>query len=412
MGGTFVLRIEDTDEQRSSQELVDNILRSLEWLGIDWDEGPLRQSERRERHAEAIETLMASGQAYEDDGAIRFRTPADGVTVCEDVVRGRVEWENADLADPVIRRSDGTPMFVLANAVDDIDMGITHAIRGEDLLNTVPIVLLLMRALRSVDANKSGMSLSHAQDLVYAHLPLLVNEQRKKLSKRRDDVAMEDYRDRGYLPAAFANYLATLGWGTSDEVEIRPMTEIIELFRLEDVNKSAAFFDVKKLTAFNAEYIRALSPADFVATAQPWLEADPPWPADRFSPAAFEAIVPAIQERVKTMDEVPGLVDWLFLEDPVVDDAAWQKIMVDGPNSAAILDDAMAAYAEVDWLADQLHSTLLAVGEKHEMKLGKTQAPVRMAVTGRSVGPPLFESVEILGREETLRRLKSARSKI
>jgi len=395
-----VLRIEDTDEQRSSQDLIDSILRSLEWLGIDWDEGPYRQSERRDRHRSAIESLLESGQAYEEEGAVRFRTPSDGVTVIDDVVRGRVEWANAELGDPVIRRSDGSPMFVLANAVDDVDMGITHAIRGEDLLNTVPIVVLLMRALNA------------ETEVTYAHLPLLVNEQRKKLSKRRDDVALEDYRDRGFLPEAFANYLATLGWGTADETEIRPMSEIIERFRLGDVNKSAAFFDVKKLTAFNAEYVRALGVTEFVAAAQPWLTADPPWSPEHYSPDAFEAMVPAIQERVRTMDEVPALVDWLFTEDPVIDESSWEKAMIKGPDAAAILDDTLDAYRDLEWSRDELHATLLAVGEKRGLKLGKTQAPVRVAVTGRSVGPPLFESLVVLGRDETLRRMRSARSKL
>ncbi|MFN0092467.1 MAG: glutamate--tRNA ligase, partial [Acidimicrobiales bacterium] len=230
VGGAFVLRIEDTDADRSRPELIDQILRTLEWLGLDWDEGPIRQSGRVERYDHAVDTLLRAGWAFHDEGAVRFRTPDEGVTGWDDVIRGRVEFDNVNLEDFVIRRSNGAATFLLANAVDDLDMGITHAIRGEDLVNTTPKVLLLMHALEA------------AAPPVYAHLPLLVNERRQKLSKRRDDVAVEDYRDRGYLPEAMANYLATLGWGAPDGVEVRPMAEIVSLFRLEDMNKASAFF--------------------------------------------------------------------------------------------------------------------------------------------------------------------------
>ncbi|NIR38183.1 MAG: glutamate--tRNA ligase, partial [Actinobacteria bacterium] len=291
-GGTFVLRIEDTDEAKKTEAFVDAILDPLRWLGIDWDEGPLFQSERRHLHVAAIDQLVVDGRAYfcdltrEDsdrlaeeaglpagyhgwsrdrdvaDGpgvVVRFRTPDDGSTVVDDVIRGRVEVAHDSVEDFVIRRGDGSPVFLLANAVDDHDMGITHVIRGEDLLNTAPKVKLLWEAL------------GYGDSPVYAHLPLLVNEKRKKLSKRRDDVALGDFRERGYLPEAMVNALALLGWGPPDGVEIRPVAEIVELFSLDDVGKGAAFFDVQKLDHINGEYIRALSPAEFTATADPWL---------------------------------------------------------------------------------------------------------------------------------------------
>jgi glutamyl-tRNA synthetase len=283
-GGTFVLRIEDTDHERSRPELIEAILGPLRWLGLDWDEGPYYQSQRGELYDNAIASLLASGSAYfcdctreaidarnADAGrsgydgfcrdrsvadgpgvVVRFLVP-DGTTVVDDIVRGRVEFANADLEDFVVRRSDGSPVFLVANAVDDAEMAITHAVRGEDLLNTTPKIILLWQALGY-----------EAAPPVYAHLPLLVNEARKKLSKRRDDVALGDYIERGYLSEAMRNYLATLGWGPKDGVEIRPIGEIIEQFRLDDVNKAPAFFDTKKLLHFNGEYLRALAAEDFV----------------------------------------------------------------------------------------------------------------------------------------------------
>ncbi|MCB0900397.1 MAG: glutamate--tRNA ligase, partial [Actinobacteria bacterium] len=206
----------------------------------------------------------------------------------------RVEFSHADLEDFVIRRGDGTPVFLVANAVDDADMGITHAIRGEDLLNTTPKVMLLWEAL------------GYGPPPVYAHLPLLVNEQRKKLSKRRDDVALGDYMDRGYLAEAMANYLALLGWGPSDDVEIRPMSEIIELFRLEDVNKASAFFDPKKLDHVNATYIRALPAEEFCARAEPWMTNGEHFGAECYDAAAFLSLAPMVQERVRTLSEAPA----------------------------------------------------------------------------------------------------------
>lgn len=251
-------------------------------------------------------------------------------------------------------------------------------------------------------------------DPVYAHLPLLVNESRQKLSKRKDDVSVGDYPAKGYLPQAMANYLALLGWGPPDGVEVRPMDEIIGLFRLEDVVKGAAFFDLKKLEHLNGEWIRRLSTEEFLAAAEPWLTgADTPWPAERFVRAAWEAIAPLVQERLKLLAELPAQVDWLFLADPPDDPASWDKAM-GGPGPAAdVLDAVTAAYETADWDAEVLKEALRELGEERfGLKLGKAQAPVRVAVTGRTVGPPLFEGLVVLGRDETLRRLRAARARL
>ncbi len=433
-GGQLVLRIEDTDAERSRSELIEVIYRALEWLGIDWDGEPVHQSDRAERYRDAAQQLLDSGHAYwcdctpddvkaraearggkpgydghcRDRGlgpgegrVVRFRTPDEGETGFDDLVRGPITFANAELEDFVIVRSSGVPMFLVANAVDDPAMGITHIVRGEDLINTTPKVLLLREAL-GVDTSA-----------VYAHLPLIVNEKRQKLSKRRDDVSMGDYMERGYLPEAMRNYLALLGWGPPDGQEIRPIAEIIELFRLSDVGKSSAFFDLKKLASFNGHYIRELPVAEFVDRSTHWLFDRAPWPADRFDVATFERLAPLVQERVELLSEVPGYVDFVFLADPEVDDDSWAKAMDKAPDNArAQLDAVIEAYETVEWTSDALMAAIAASGERLELPKKQWQAPVRVAVTGRSVGPPLGESLEVLGRDEVLRRLRSARERL
>ena len=397
-GGTFILRIEDTDIERTREEWVTGIQSTLHWLGLDWDDGPFRQSQRAELYADAAERLIASGHAYREGDAVRFRPPDEGATTFTDIVRGDITVDNSTLEEFVIVRSTGHPTFYLANAVDDVDMGITHVIRGEDLLPSTPRVLLIRHALGS------------EQDPVFAHLPLLVGQDRQKLSKRHGDVALEDYRDKGYLPEALRNYLALLGWAPRDGREIVPVDDIVAEFRLEDVTKAAAFFDHQKLDHINGEYIRALPVATFVRESLPWLETDPPWPAERFEPDVFDRMAPLVQERVKTLAEVPGMVDFLFLDEPVVDEKSWQKAMK--APAAAVLDDAIAEYEKCDWEPEVLHEVTLKVGERHGLKLAKAQAPIRVAVTGRTVGPPLFESLAVLGRERVLDRLRAARARL
>jgi glutamyl-tRNA synthetase len=432
-GGTFVLRIEDTDEERNREEWVGGILSSLDWLGMTPDEGPFRQSALRDRHSAAIDQLWESGALYacdcnreevlartkgnaipgydgycrdrgveRSDRALRFRVPDEGVTVVRDLIRGDIEFPHSAIEDFVVVKSTGQPLFLLANVVDDIEMAITHVVRGEDLLPSTPKGQLIWRALRGADA----------QLPFYAHLPMLVNEKRQKLSKRRDPVAVESYRDQGFLPNALLNALALLGWSPRDGREILPVSDIINEFRLEDVNHSPAFFDVVKLTHINGEYIRALSFPAFVKAAAPWVAGErAPWPPERFDEAAFLQIAPLVQERVATLAEVPSMVDFLFLASPEIDDAAWTAIAADD-GSSGILDAAIAAYETVVWTAPDLHAATLALAESVGRKLGKAQAPIRVAITGRRVGPPLFEALEVLGRPETLTRLRVARARL
>ena len=394
MGGELILRIEDTNAELASPELIENIYDSLNWLGIDWDGQPVRQSERGDLYNDAVEKLLATGHAYEDDGAVRFRVPDTGVTEWDDIVRGTVTFENEHVEDFVIRRSDGSATFFIANAVDDLDLGITHVVRGEDLVNVTPKVILLRHAL--------GETTTQA----FAHLPLIVNEQRKKLSKRRDDVALEDYRSRGYLPEAMRNYLALLGWGPPDDIEVRPIEEIIDMFELSDINKAAAAFDVKKLTAVNGVYIRMLDHGELAAKIRPYVDSKP-WGAQVSDEQLLE-VIPLVRERAKVLEEAPDIVDFLFLDEPEFDEASFDKALANNDAAEGLIDGAVAAYGDVDWNAEALHAATLEVAESNGLKLGKAQAPIRVAVTGRTVGPPLFESLELLGREETLRRLKAA----
>ncbi|GAT67534.1 glutamate--tRNA ligase [Planomonospora sp. ID91781] len=421
-GGRFVLRIEDTDAARNRPEWTEGILSALAWIGISGDnpvfEGPYFQSENEPQHREAVAKLLADGKAYYCDctrellqertgsehkgydgfcrdralsaGAVRFRTPDEGVTVVDDVIRGRVEFPNDAQEDFVIARSDGSPLYVLANAVDDITQGITHVVRGEEHLANAQRQQLLWPALG-------------ANPPVWAHLPVIVNEQRKKLSKRRDKVALESYRDEGYLAEAMVNYLMLLGWGPGEDREIMPWAEMVPLFRLEDVNSANAFFDEKKLRAFNGEYIRALPPEEFAARCEPWL--DPSW--DR---GLFARVAPLAQTRIAVLSEITANVDFLFLDEPVFDQASWDKAMKNSPEE--ILSGYLARLETADMDPESLKTALEEVGAEHGLKLGKAQAPVRVAVTGRTVGLPLFESIEALGRERSIERLRAALTRL
>jgi glutamyl-tRNA synthetase len=421
-GGQLLLRVEDTNAAVYRPEYLDSILHTLEWLGIGFDDAPMFQSQQAERYATATEQLVASGHAYRCDCtpdevkartagnptpgydgycrdrnvvpgpsvAVRFRVPDEGVTAFDDVIHGPIEMRNESLEDFVIQRGDGTATFFLPNAVDDVEMGVTHVVRGADLINVTPRVLLIREAL------------GYAERPVFAHLPLIVSAQGKKLSKRRDDLSVEAYRQRGYLPEAVVNYLALLGWGPPDGVEIRPVEEVVELFRLEQVVRSPAAFDTQKLDHVNGEYIRRLSVEEFTERARPWL-------GERADTETWRRLAPLVQERVVTLAEAPAMVDFLF-EEPEMDEASWQKAMK--PPAATLLDDALTTFEAAPWEAPALHDATQAVGERHGLKLAKAQAPIRVAVTGRTVGPPLFESLEALGRDTTLDRLRRARQRL
>jgi glutamyl-tRNA synthetase len=425
-GGTFVLRIEDTDEARNRPEWTQGIIDSLAWIGITADdphfEGPLFQSSFAAAHLAAAQQLFESGHAYYCDltpdeiharataegvtgyggwsrdrglgpaegSVLRFRVP-DGATLVRDQVRGDVEFDNATIEDFVLVRGNGTPVFMLANVVDDLEMGITDVVRAEEHLPNTPKQQMIWHAL------------GH-EPPAWAHVPVLVNEQRKKLSKRRDKVALEQYREEGILADAMVNYLMTLGWtmpgAEAAGSEIFPWSEMETAFRLGDVNLSPAFFDTKKLVAFNGEYIRAMSVPALVAACDPWLP--PEWDRDRFA-----EIAPHIQQRLGTLADAPGVVDFLFLTDPEIDEVSWEKTMTT-EYARPLLADAIVAYEQAAWNHEALKSALEDVMARHELKLGKAQAPVRVAVTGRTVGPPLFEALEVLGRDESLRRMRAA----
>ena len=426
-GGTFVLRIEDTDAARNRPEWIDGIISALAWLGIDASqyEGPFLQSDNLVKHRAAAERLYEQGRAYycdctreelvertgdryrgydgycRDRGlgpgegrALRFRTPDAGATIIDDLVRGKTVFENSSLEDFVLARADGSVLFLLANVVDDMAQRITHVLRSEEHLPNTPKQQLLWDGLGQ-------------RPPVWAHLPIVVNEKRQKMSKRRDKVALEDFRAEGYLADAMRNYLMLLGWAPKGDREIVPFDEMVAEFRIEDVNPSPAFFDVVKLRAFNGEYIRALPVAEFAAACQPWLAPEvAPWPADRFDPAVFGTLAALAQTRVAVLADIVPMVDFAFLADPVHDEASWAKAMKE--PAAEILAAVAAAYADAPWQADELRARLETVGSSFGLSLGKAQAPVRVATTGRTVGLPLFESLQVLGRDETLRRIRAA----
>ena len=431
--GVFVLRVEDTDDSRNNPQWTQGILDALAWLGIDGHdshfEGPYFQSANATLHVAAAEKLFEQGKAYycdlstEDiqkraketgkqgyDGysrdrglgpgaghVLRFRVP-EGSTIVEDQVRGKVEFDNATIEDFVLLRSNGSPVFLIANVVDDITQAITHVVRAEEHLPNAPKQQMIWDALGATPPS-------------WAHVPVLVNEQRKKLSKRRDKVAVEQYRQEGVLADAMKNYLMTLGWAPTGDTEIVPFEKIVAEFSLSSVNHSPAFFDIIKLQSFNADYIRAMSLGDFIAACEPWLVSEKaPWLAEKFDTKVFAEIAPLVQTRVQLLQEVPSMVDFLFCDLPTIDDVSFAKAFSADwavPTLVAIRD----GFKTCEWKAESLKGVVDKVGEQNSLKLGKLQAPLRVAVTGRSVGPPLFEPIEVLGREVTLKRIDAVLAK-
>jgi glutamyl-tRNA synthetase len=443
-GGTFILRIEDTDASRGRQEWTDGIISAMNWLGLTYDEGPTFQSHNAPRHAQAAEALWAAGHLYACDctsevvqertkgnpipgydghcrdrhlergptTALRFRVPDEGSVIVRDQIRGDIEFQLAIYEDFVVLRSNGGVLYPLANAVDDRDAKMTHIIRGEDLLPTTPKQILMWEAL------SSSPDFGDVPVPLYAHLPLLVNEQRKKLSKRKDPVSVESYRDEGYLPQALVNFFSLCGWSPREGDEIQPIENFIAQFELSDVTHSPAFFDMAKMRHINGEYVRRLSVEEFLAAAQPWLQPElsewrptdyqTPWAPEDFRPEVLDVMAPLVQERVTVLSEVPAMVGFFFRR-PEMADGDFTKTIASNEGAKAVLADVIAAaQSGTNWTSDALHALVAQIGENHGMNLRKSQAPVRLAVTGALVGPPLFESLEVLGRDEVVLRLTAA----
>jgi glutamyl-tRNA synthetase len=408
-GGQLVLRIEDTDRERSTPENVQTIFDALEWLGIDWDEGPIYQSANAERHAEVVQRMVDAGHAYrstagpeevkafkerhgnrgfrgEDEGAgaTRLRVPDEGTTVVQDVIRGETEFENALLDDLVIARADGTPVYHLAVVVDDADAGITHVVRGADHYSNTPKQILIQQAMA-------------APTPVYGHLPLLHGPDGKKLSKRHGATSVQDLRETGYLPEAVLNYLALLGWGYDEETTFHSLDELKERFRLERVSKSPAVFDEQKLRWMNGRYLRELDVDDLTGR----LEA-------LTGRSGLRGAVEISQDKISTLTEFWPLTHFFF-DGPADDPAAREKV-IEAPGAREALSEARTALAEVPepWTQDSVQSALDAVAERLGVKRKQVFQPLRVALSGTTVSPGIFETVALLGRDETLARMDHA----
>ena len=422
-GGTLVLRIEDTDRERSVAENVEQILGALRWLELDWDEGPVSQYERRERHRQRVGELLDSGAAYPDPAtaedvaewkrqrgsagyrgaprdeagaAIRLRVPDEGETVVEDLIRGPVAFPNRSLDDFVIARGDGTPLYNLAVAVDDAEMGITDVVRGDDHLSNTPKQLLVLRALGATAPR-------------YAHLPLLHGPDGRKLSKRHGAASVQELRDAGYLPAAVRNYLALLGWGAEDDETLLSTEELLKRFEIERVGRSAAIFDERKLRWMNGRYMRELDLDEYQRRLAEHLAATDPAALAAFEAAPAdvrEAACRIVRDKAQTLSEVWPLVGFLF-GPPVDDPDAWERAM--SPEAAPLLEAAREALAVTEpFDADALEAALGPVAERAGVKPKALYQPLRVAITGSTVSPGIFDSLAALGRDQALARVDAA----
>jgi glutamyl-tRNA synthetase len=379
--GTFILRIEDTDRERSTPENVESILDALRWLELYWDEGPYSQAARADRHSEAIDALLESGSAYEDEGAVRFRVP-EGETVIQDAIRGEVRFPHDAIDDFVIARSDGSPLYNLAVAVDDLDMGITHVVRGEDHLSNTPRQLMIISALG-------------ADPPVYAHLPLLYGTDGKKLSKRHGAASVQELRARGYLPEAVRNYLALLGWGLDESTTFISTDDLIRHFSLDRVSRSPAVFDEQKLRWMNGRYLRELEPAELAARLEELTGRE-----GLLEPATVA------QEKMQTLADFWPLAGFLVERRPI-DQQAWERVMQDGAPER--LREARAALAEArPFDREGVERALRSVVERLGVKPRDVFQPVRVAISGSTVSPGIFESVAALGRDEAIARIDAA----
>ena len=380
-GGEFVLRIEDTDRERSTPENVDQILDALRWLGLDWDEGPISQWERRERHTEAVEQLLELGHAYEDEGAVRFRVPEEGEITFHDVVLGDVTTPYSGIQDFVIRRSDGSPLYNLAVAVDDRDMGVTHVVRGQDHVSNTPRQLMLLRALGE-------------EPPVYAHIPLLHGPDGKKLSKRHGAASIQEVRDGGYLPEAVRNYIALLGWGYDESTEFMTTDELVERFSLERVSKNPAVFDEQKLRYMNGRYLRELPLEGLHRRLEQFYGREIP-----------PEVVAISQEKMSTLAEFWDLAGALVEPPTDYQEKAWRQW--GGSEHWVRIREALVAAPE-PFGPEEIESALRPLVDDLGVKPKEVFQPIRVALTGTTVSPGIFESVAALGRDETLSRVDKA----
>jgi len=422
--GELVLRIEDTDRERSTSENVQQILDALAWLEIDWDEGPVFQSARSERHREALEALLEGGSAYrsnaaaedvkaykqrhgaergfrgepEPSGAVRLHVPDTGATVVHDVIRGDTRFEHIHLDDPVIARGDGSVLYNFAVAIDDLDARITHVVRGEDHLSNTPKQLLVLEAAMAVGLG-AGASLP-----LYAHLPLLHGPDGKKLSKRHGAASLEELREAGFLPAAVRNYLALLGWGSGDDTTVLSTQELVQRFTLEQVSRNPARFDEVKLRWLNGVYLREMASDELTRRMGEFLEHSDH--ADARQDPRFARAVAISQEKIHTLADfwplASSLVDGLAL-DPR---ACERWLTEEGRSTLAEVRAVLAEAPGFDEVA--VKGALEGVVRKREAKPRDVYQPLRVAISGGTVSPGIFESVALLGREETLRRIDSA----
>jgi len=383
-GGEFRLRIENTDTSREVAEATEQIQESLRWLGLDWDGKVTFQLDRMERCREEAQRLVAEDKAYEDEGAIRMRMPDEGVTGWDDLIRGRIEFPSEKLDDLVLVRADGRPTYNFASPVEDWVDGITHVLRGDDHISNTPRQIQILQAL--------GAPLPE-----YGHLANILGPDGKKLSKRHGATSVEEFRAQGYIPEALVNFLALLGWSYDDKTTVMSRDEIVERFTLERVGASPAVFDFQKLEWLNGVYLRELSPDEYADRLVTYLrEQGLDWDEDLTRRSA-----PIVQEKIARLGEYPDFAGFLFRE--VEPDPA----LLDG----RVLEEAERALAETEpFTAEALESQLRELAERLELKPREAFQPIRVAVTGSKVSPGLFESIELLGRERTLERLRRARA--
>jgi glutamyl-tRNA synthetase len=383
-GGEFRLRIENTDTSREVAEAVDQIQDSLRWLGLDWDGEVTFQLDRMERCRGEAERLVVEGKAYRDEGAIRFRMPDEGVTAWDDVVLGRVEVPNEKLEDVVLVRSDGRPTYNFASPVEDWLDGITHVIRGSDHVSNTPKQIRILEGLG-------------AEPPVYAHIPMVHGPDGRKLSKRHGAVGVDEFRAAGYLPDALVNYLALLGWSYDDRTTIMSRDELVERFTLERIGASPATFDYQKLEWLNGEYLRALTPEAYADALVTYLR-EQGFEGDEL---LVRAAAPLVQDKIKTLGEFPQFAGFLFRRvepDPELLGGAGQILEAS--------EDVLAGLEP--FTAERIETALRDLAERLELKPREAFQPIRVAVTGAKVSPGLFESIELLGRDETLERLSAA----